>query len=326
MSLTSSTHNSLVLSGGGMRGPWQLGVLAYMQRLIEAGHLPKFDSVVGVSVGAISASIIAHEGGDLAAPARLWLKHVKKPSDLFRNKSMILRIVPGVVRNSFNGLIDNSPLRDLIHKHIDPLRIKDSSIKLAVGAVNISSGKTYFARNNSFHFLEYLLASTSIPFIFPIVEINRAYYVDCGIVEIAPVDEAIRMGADNICVVMCHPEKFQPVMFNPRSLLELAERYSDIITSNIITSNLSNIEKVNSLLTLVGKLQDTRQAQEFRAVMKLNDKKLLSRYVIRPSEDFHVTVRDPDIGTIPKLINLGAKEASDYYFAHLGVRVDHIIA
>jgi NTE family protein len=49
--------------------------------------------------------------------------------------------------------------------------------------------------------VEHLLASSAIPFVFPAVRINREYFGDGSMRQLAPISPAIHLGADRILVI-----------------------------------------------------------------------------------------------------------------------------
>lgn len=93
----------LVLSGGGAKGAFQVGVLEYLH---EKGKLD-FDIVCGVSVGALNATMVAQ--GEFDRLKELW-EGIKESPDIYKKNSWL-----GIILGK-NSLNDNRPLKELIEK------------------------------------------------------------------------------------------------------------------------------------------------------------------------------------------------------------------
>lgn len=228
------TKRGLVLSGGGARGAYQVGVLKAISEMHEK-HAPNpFSIITGTSAGAINAVA-------LAASANNFRLAVRKVERLWNNlqvdniyKAGSWDIMYGLARiglSLFNSgvgrkrplsLLDNSPLRDMLSHSIQFRNIQrriDAGCLDAVGvsATGYSSGEsvTFFQgredvqgwrRNRRLGLqttlgVEHLLASSAIPMIFPPERISREYFGDGALRQLAPVSPALRMGADRIMVI-----------------------------------------------------------------------------------------------------------------------------
>ncbi len=120
----------LILSGGGARAAYQVGVLAGIAELLPAGAANPFPVIVGTSAGAINAVT-------LASGAMRFSEAVQRLTAFWQNlgSHLVLRSDwPGVIRQAsrFVGhnllglggqapvaLLDSSPLRGLLQSHID---------------------------------------------------------------------------------------------------------------------------------------------------------------------------------------------------------------
>lgn len=166
----------LLLSGGGAFGALQVGML---RPFIESGFKP--DIIVGVSAGALNGSFISNnwELDGLDSLAEIWSSVAKRDIFPSRKTAQLLHIVAGHNRlhqhDGLRGLIERvSPVADLSH----------SVIPVKVGATNLVSGDVrWFSQGAP---SEVLLASCSLPGLFPPVEIDGVFYIDGGVVSNVP--------------------------------------------------------------------------------------------------------------------------------------------
>jgi NTE family protein len=237
---------ALVLGGGSMKGAFQVGVI---QAVLENGFQP--DMIYGISVGALNSTFLVHEAGrqlkesghikwELASRKLLefWVKNITQPKDISMLRS---RVSLGVntIMSKFDGLLDTSPIHELINRSIDPGQLRNTNVKLKVGAVNIESGEMKYVTPDNEHFLDYVRASSAIPMLMPAIEIEGDMYLDGGLREVIPVRQAIEDGATEIVLIACHsPHLYQPEGLNPRNLITLIERIRDITINEVANSNI----------------------------------------------------------------------------------------
>lgn len=233
---SSSIHTSkkaIVLSGGGARGAYEVGVLKYLfkELPIDTQQL-KFDIISGTSVGAIHAAFLAGHAHNLKenihhlenAWMNLSFSNTLEANffDQFRIILQILQLVCN--RPSYKGLFLNTPyIIDMITKSISwpdiTKNIESGDLSaLTISATHIASGLTkVFIQNNidikrwsrdkrvvpvktDIH-LNHVLASASTPFLFSPIKIDQQYHCDGGLRQNTPVSPAIRLGADKILII-----------------------------------------------------------------------------------------------------------------------------
>jgi NTE family protein len=252
---------ALVLGGGSMKGAFQVGVI---QAVLEQGFKP--DMIYGISVGALNSTFLSYAIGsefqqngkiewDKAGRKLLefWLENITQPSNISTLRS---RVTLGVstLMSRFEGLLDPTPLHELIRKNIEADILKNAPVKLKVGAVNVESGDIkYTAPDNPF-FLDYVRASSSIPMLMPAIEIEEHLYLDGGLREVLPIREAIADGATDIVSIGCHSSQlYQPEGLNARNLITLIERVRDITVNEVANSNIAWAESTVDRSNLRGK-------------------------------------------------------------------------
>ncbi len=190
---------ALVLSGGGAAGPYHLGV---MEKLYAEGH--RYDIFCGVSVGALISSHMAQY--DKSKQTR-GLRDIREIFYRMRNPNIWRPWMGGVITGLLwkTSLKNSAPLAKTVRKLLDPEKVRNSGVKLRMGAVNLNSGKYEWFDENEEFLHEATLASSSFPVFFNPIKIRGDLYTDGGVRTVTPVEEAIRAGATHIDVVCCVP-------------------------------------------------------------------------------------------------------------------------
>jgi NTE family protein len=156
---------NLVLSGGGARGIAHLGVVKRMLELDIAIH-----AISGVSAGAIAGA---------------FLSMGMLPDEILKvainNADFHIRRPPFTL-----GFFSRNNLEKALVKYFPVDSFHALSIPLYVGAANINTGVTEFF--SSGEIIRPLIASASIPLIFPAVDIDGSQYLDGGLLNNLPVE------------------------------------------------------------------------------------------------------------------------------------------
>ena len=234
---------ALVLTGGGARAAYQVGVLRCIAR-----HMPvaKFDIITGVSAGAINAIFLASRHGPLrdvveeltAVWQSLRVKDVMEINAraLIRNVAAWgAKLVSGGAPSAprVHGFVDTAPLRKLLEK-LFPLNeegeivgIQESIARadpkaIAVTTLDYTTGRTVtWTQGSNVELwerplrrsvlakisIDHIMASSALPFIFPAVKVDRHYHGDGGIRLAAPLAPALHLGATRILAISTHYEK-----------------------------------------------------------------------------------------------------------------------
>ena len=206
----------LVLSGGGGRGAYEIGVLRYLH---EKSIYPGI--VAGTSVGAINGAAIA-SGMSLAEIENLWLNI--RARNIFRYS--IWQNIKGIFSPLMVPFFDTSPLRKLILNYIDFKKLRESPVKLFVSAVDIQSGAVKVFSNKEIE-VDHIVASASIPIIFPWTEIKNKVYWDGGIVANTPIVPVLSEGAKDIYAILLSPHGEGTKYELPKNKLQAVERLLD---------------------------------------------------------------------------------------------------
>jgi len=246
-------QRALVLGGGSLKGAFQVGAV---MALFESGFVP--DQLYGISVGSLNATFIANEAARQHAETgqvdwikvgrfliEFWIRNITKPSDVAVIRSRF-RMGYNTIMSRFDGLLDNSPIQNLIRHHIDFDAIQTGPVKIKVGAVDIIQGDMFYADAQDPNFLDFVYASSSLPFLMPAVQIggdHRRAFLDGGLREVAPLRVAIEDGATDIACVACHAKKIYNEKFNYRNLLNLMDRVKDITVNQLVNNDIAWAER-----------------------------------------------------------------------------------
>jgi NTE family protein len=227
-----------VLSGGGARGAYQVGVIAgILDVLGRCGleHAP-FNVLCGTSVGAINAGYLASHA-HIPGLAIEGLIDAWRSLELESHLKISLRGLVGAYSsaNSTSGtasqrpiearaLLDSLPLTDLVNTSVDFEQLHRNVSSgvvhaLIIAALEIASGRTTMfieappyvtfpewsdPRRNVRREpigLQHVLASAALPLVFPPRRIHGEAYCDGGVRFNTPIAPAIRAGADRLVVV-----------------------------------------------------------------------------------------------------------------------------
>src|SRR5690606_31050126 len=188
----------LVLSGGGLRG---IGHLGAIKALEEHGYKPSIIS--GCSMGAIIGAFYA-AGYSVDAMLRII-----EENNLFPTTSFRLRT---------SGFVDNRFVSQLIQKHIPQNTFESLNVPLYVSVTNFVSGKTEYLSSGTLD--DALLASSSIPLIFPSVKRDRSVYYDGGILDNLPVTPLLGECKVLIGVHVNAPDQILPEKLTPAKILD----------------------------------------------------------------------------------------------------------
>jgi NTE family protein len=239
---------TLVLSGGGAKGAFQVGA----ERILREELGFSWERIFGVSVGALNATILAqHEYERLR---ELWM--TIREEDVYRKFPWLLVAFRlGVLRKL--GLYDNSPLRDLIRRHAAGRRFLTPT---HVGRVSLISGEYELVPSTAPDFLDAVWHSATMPVIWE--AIGPHAMVDGGLRNVTPLGDALGYEPSEIVVIACTGPRIEPAK-PPANLLDVARRsLTDITINEILLNDVQEFIRINDLV---------RQAHEADLTLKKPD-------------------------------------------------------
>jgi len=227
-------RSALVLTGGGARAAYQIGVLQAIREILPDPRVNPFPILCGTSAGAVNAASLAayceNFGNAVDYLYEVWanfhVHHVYRADALgltvSGGKWLALLMFGWALRQNPRSIFDNTPLRKLLERTLDFPRIRRAIDAGALYAVSVTA--TGYLTGQSISFFEgaediqpwhrtqrhaarvkldvnHLLASAAIPFIFPAIKIHREYFGDGAMRQLAPISPAIYLGADRILVI-----------------------------------------------------------------------------------------------------------------------------
>lgn len=323
--------NALVLSGGGARAAYQVGVLQALADILPDLHNP-FPIICGTSAGAINAlALAAHPGNFHRAAldlARTW-QHLET-DDVFRSGwwpliGGVLKIGAsllneGVSRGRPLSLLNNSPLRNLLSTQIPfenlTKRIDSGDLRaICVTAMGYGSGESvsFFQGNSALRSwrrarrigtpatlnVDHLLASSAIPAIFPAVRINNEYFGDGAMRQVAPISPALHLGASRLFVIGVSSnrnpahwgKRRMPARHSP-SMAQIVGQMFNSAFIDALEGDLEHMERVNALLALAGEARCS-ETQQLREVdtLVISPSKPLDRIAGRRVRDLPSSLR-----------------------------------
>ena len=223
----------LISSGGGSRAAYQVEVLAGLRQLTGANAPNPFPIITGTSAGAINALALAthsaslHTAVDsmLAVWAGFRSDHVMRtdwPGLLAQAWRWSHTNLLGTSGGNTTALLDNSPLRSLLARHMRFGCIEEGLQAGRLQAVSVCAFDYHASRSVYFYQshhritpwrrhrrvgvqtrlgLDHLMASAAIPLLFPPVYLNRSWYGDGAVRQQAPLSPALHLGANRVLVI-----------------------------------------------------------------------------------------------------------------------------
>ena len=188
---------AIVLSGGGSKGSYQIGVWKALKKL----HI-KYDIVTGTSVGALNGALMTQKSYRKAI--KLW-KNINLKTlfgeEAIENTSNLKLLK--MYKDNFikNGGMDVENLQNVINKNININKFFKSNINYGLITFNLSKRKPLKLTKKKIpkdKLTDYLMASASCYPAFKKKEIDNKNYIDGGVYDNLPINLALELGADEI--------------------------------------------------------------------------------------------------------------------------------
>ncbi len=293
---------ALVLTGGGARSAYQIGVLLALAELLPRSRNP-FPIIVGTSAGAVAASVLAAEAHHwrraVLGLERVWANfrssqvfHVDPPHMMRAGAHWVLSLVSGgLVLEPPKSMLDNSPLRALLGKHVDSSGVRRSIERGHLRAFALCA--TSYVSGNSVAFydghdalgdwsrvqrlgrrcefsLDHLMASVAIPLLFAPVKIGDDYFGDGAMRQLHPLSPAIHLGADRLLIIGVRARRAAGVTVNrlQASMPTPGDIFGymlDTLFTDQIYGDLEQLERINVLVHTAP--QATRGARYVETLM-----------------------------------------------------------
>lgn len=275
---------ALILSGGGARAAYQVGVLRAVLEILETSNLPRqpFDIICGTSAGAINAAYYAsyahrprhgmvrlhHVWRRLSAATiydTSWLSVINSLAHLgtgvFRRTE---RIQP-------SSLLDNRPLERLLTRWVDfaavHANLQNGHVRnLCINAMNYSTGESVAFYDGAMvepwqrlHrrgerttlSLDHVMASAALPILFPPRAINGHFFGDGALRQLNPLSPALHLGASRLFIIGVSSNKFdrgRPSPVLPPTIAQMAGHLLNREFIDNLEADIEQAEVINGLL------------------------------------------------------------------------------
>jgi NTE family protein len=309
------TRAGLILTGGGARAAYQVGVLKALSEIHPRPDWP-FPIIVGTSAGAVAATILAgnvlrwHQ--TVSDIEQVWANF--RIHQVFRSDAIAMLRAGGRWMGSLltggavgppKSLLDNSPLRELLSKVTDFDAIRANVERGDLRALALCATSYFTARSVSFFeaettvsewsraqrhgervplSLDYLMASLGIPFLFPPMSLHGEFFGDGAMRQTAPLSPAIHLGADRLLVVGVRPTHLDLIprfvaSDSPPTPGQLFGYMLDTLFSDQISADLENLQRINRLSAQAGGVVGTRQIQTMMIAPSIDPSLVALRHI-----------------------------------------------
>lgn len=288
-------HIGLVLSGGGARAAYQVGVMRAIAEMLPGDTPNPFDVICGTSAGGLNAAGLATHASSLrdgvAMLESVWgefrtdqVYRTDWPGVIARGWRFMMTLALGRLRRDLPiSLLDNAPLRQLLHERLNMARVQDGIDQgflraLCITASGYSSGESvsFFqgapgleswrrARRlglRSAIAIEHLMASAAIPMFFPAVRVNREFFGDGALRQLSPISPALHLGAEKVLVIGVGGQSRRQVREKTVAYPSIAQVVSHIMNSSFVDSLEADVERLTRINRTLSLIPDEVRAQQ----------------------------------------------------------------
>jgi NTE family protein len=294
------TRAGLVLTGGGARAAYQVGVVKAVRDILGNPAANPFPILTGTSAGAINAATLAVYANDfpraVANLLEVWenmrCEHIYRTDawSILKSGAKWLSSMMLLSRHNPVSLLDNAPLREMLERNLAFPRIQENIDAGALYAACVTasgytsgqsvsffqggSGLEGWERNQRIGAavpisVDLLLASAALPFIFPAVKFNREYFGDGSMRQIAPVSPALHLGADRVLIVGTGRQGTDQARARSNvypSLAQIAGHALNSIFLDSLMVDIERLERINKTVRLIPRERMSESQVQLRPV------------------------------------------------------------
>lgn len=269
---------ALVLSGGGARGAYQAGAYKAIAEIIRTNNLPKFDIVFGMSAGAINAAYIVEHIDEFNGDNLVKMWNSLNTEQIYRIDSeslvkFLLKIGWDFLFNKkvISSLYDASPLSVFLEKKINFDKINQNIKEGKVSALGFAATNYYSNENITFYNSnsddikpwsrinrkgivcelkkEHIMASASIPILFPPVEIDNDFYGDGCINNSHPLSPVIKLKAEKILIISTQNNKKGYNLGHKPAISKIIAGLINSLMYDAVNQDIERIDRENELIS-----------------------------------------------------------------------------
>jgi NTE family protein len=300
-----------------------------VRELLRRPERNPFPILCGTSAGAVNAATLAvfadnfdtAVGNLLEVWENFHVHHVYRsdPVGVAKVGARWLASMMLISRSSPASLLDNAPLADLLARTLDFGRIQENIDNGDLYAVSITCSGYSSGQSVSFYqggpgteawertqrvgaamplCVEHLMASSALPFIFPAVKINREYFGDGSMRQMAPVSPALHLGADRVLVVgtgqqstYTEPPRVRSSLYP--SFAQIAGHALNSIFLDSLYVDIERLQRINRTISLVtpDKLREVGVLLRQIKVLVISPSQPLERIAVRFVKELPWTIR-----------------------------------
>jgi NTE family protein len=320
----------LIMSGGGARAAYQVGVLRAIAKLLPPDAANPFQIISGTSAGGINAA-------SLASGSRHFRKAVCKLEFVWKNLMvdhvyhtdfktiaryflhwLVSLLTGGMGKKNPRSFLDNGPLQGLLNRLIEFDGIQAAIDAGSLRAISITASGYNSGQSVSFFQgvpelegwnraqrvgartrieLRHLMATSAIPVVFPAVQINREWFGDGSVRQVAPISPALHLGAEKVLVIGVSPAREEPserlYAQDYPSLAQVAGHLMNSVFIDGMEVDLERIARVNRTLSFVPEEVKASKGVALREVeiLVISPSKPLEQIASRHTSHFPWTLR-----------------------------------
>lgn len=241
---------AVVLSGGGAKGAFQVGVLDVLvtRRGLDARIFG------GTSTGSIQA--VGGAQNDIPKLLDIWTS-IRSANDIYKKRfgGLLFSAVFGK-----DSLYKPDGLRQKLTAFIDPARLRGTGKSLVIGAVGLQKGDFRIIRETDLDIVDAVLASSAVPLAFPPVRQQVQQWVDGGVLNVTPLDSVMELNPSAVIVVLASPLAGIVETKDFGNLIDIAKRATSIMSNEVTREDLVRAIFITDLLRAKKELHETLQA------------------------------------------------------------------
>ena len=306
---------ALVLTGGGARSAYQIGVLRALAQMLPRARNP-FQIIIGTSAGAVAASV-------LAAQAHVWRQAIvglERVWSNFRTEQVFYVDAPHMARSGLHwilsllsgglvlsppkSLLDTSPLRALLGVEVDCSGIRRSIERghlraCALCATSYASGQSvaffdglaqlpewsrvqHVGRRAELT-LDHIMASVAIPLLFAPMRLGSEYFGDGSMRQLNPLRPAIHLGADRLLIIGVSADQSSGVDGDATPTMPTAGDVFGFMLDTLFTDrihgDLEHVERLNELVRTVPDTRAVRRIETFMITPSVDPNEIAAQHV-----------------------------------------------
>ena len=306
---------ALVLTGGGARSAYQVGVLRALAEILPRARNP-FQIIVGTSAGAVAASVLAAEAHvwrqGVAGLLRVWSNfrtgqvfHVDTPHMVRSGLHWVLSLISGgLILSPPKSLLETGPLKALLAREIDCNGIRRSIARghlraCALCATSYANGQSvalfdgvpelsdwtraqHMGRRSELS-QETIRASIAIPLLFTPVKLGDEYFGDGSMRQLNPLSPAVHLGADRLLILgVRSPQSSGVDAARPATMPTPGEVLGfmlDTLFTDQIYGDLEHIDRMNQLVRAAPQSRGLRPIETLMIAPSVDPNEIAGRHI-----------------------------------------------